>query len=82
MCYAVSISEQLSDFNEIDCGRRAQLAHFGVEVLGALLEQVNVVGQLHDDFDPGQIDAHLVRQPADLAHPLEVVQRVQANAAL
>ena len=31
---------------------------------------------------PGQVHAHLVGQPTNLAHALEIVQRVQPDAAL
>src|SRR5260221_13620664 len=64
-------------------GRAAhpQVAYLGLQSFDVVFQFADVVSESHDDFDPREIDPHLVRQPTDLTHPLQVVQRIQPDAA-
>src|SRR5439155_1731401 len=59
----------------------AQTPHLRLQFIDALFELADAIGEPHDHFDARQGHPHVVRQPADPPHALEVVQRVEPNAA-
>ncbi len=58
-----------------------QSPNFCLEFIYLSFELADPVGEAHDHLDARQVHPHVVGETPDLAHPLQVVERVQADTA-